>query len=1676
MKNKIIAVLTMVMVLCFVFVGCSGGNDDKKTKITLNSYSVTIEGSGNVEKISASVENSTDAVEWISSDVKIITVAEDLNTEEYDCIITAVSSGTATVTAKVGDAEAVCTVTVQGAQYYPVLTLDKTSTEIWQDDNVSVKATVTVGGVENKFAVIQWKSNDTTIATVTDGVITGVGIGETIITAYSTVDGREIEATLTVGVKDKVYFAIDEVSVKLAMTSGINEGEIAEKALNVTLTDKGEEKSVDGSVEWSSSDSDVACVDGGGKVTSGTKVGSATITATYSYGNKIRTASTTVNTYKSVVELNESFGDIDLSVGSFRVALSELDMEGYNGIVKSGIGNTDNEGSVDGESLVIPTNGLSFGVQTLNIELSDRIFKRAGLFVTKILKTASDVASITAAAGNRDDENDAYDGYFVLGNNIDLGTTVINAPTDKVSGRKPTSGFQGTFDGRGYVLSNGKFNGNGGLFGTIGRNATVKNLSLVNAEFGSDNSNGSGLFAQRIFGTLENISVTATMTNSTTNNGTLCYASVGAKYRNVVISLVYSNTRALNSSSKSNNAVLAPYLPDETSVFENIYVITDMVYENSVALFDVNTANKRLYAEQGRGITAVLFGEESAVTFAELPTDIWRTVDGEVPYFNSEIGFVAKYSVTHYVEKRTQADSYEQYSQIVSKTAVGAKIEALPLNISGYAVDKSVSDTVASATVQTNGSTALKLYYRYQDSVAVSNSDGANAVIGDAAGKDSMFIRNIGTFQGKDNVYRFNSVNTSTYWERRAELMGVSNAWLVEKGYTELVFDLYFPSGNDVYMSAYTFENGVIVNKQLNGLTYKNVRDFQEYIQFYKDGTRQLNIASNTWYEVHVQFVDFSAGTLSRLFFISTVKDNDGYLYIANAQLKKTEFNAYFSGLNKNIDVTVGDTEEISIEKVVTGWGGKTGNLSLISYKSASDAVATVTADGVITGVKKGTTTITVEYKSGSVAITETITVNVKDNVSLSVNEKDLILTQFVTDSSDISEKQLTVSLTVNGSSYNEPTYTWTSSNSDIVSVDANGLVKAGRISGIAIITVTWSELGEDYTATVSVQNVMPERAVDPLGDVDLTKTLTLSFAEDLKIDATDTATIKKAPQAWIGNVELQTALDGENVVITFVDGTPYGTQTLVLYFENFVITADGLFITKVITTAEELLSLQTLAGGRDADTDAYGGYFVLGNSIDLASTKVSATPDTLTTAQAYYRDNARGFQGTFDGRGYVIANGIYDGDGLFGTVGKDGVVKNVGFYNAVLYQEAITGGGILAKKLMGTVENVYVRGYVFDNTANTVGMIAGTTYGATVKNSVFVVDFSTRRVNNVIDSGALVGFNAASGHGSSAAGLVNTYENVYVVMSTDKRMGGLSLGVFGSENAQTYTGNVITYLQSDTDMAFSGLDTGLFKTGTDGIPYFAEEDNFFDTTYTVNHYVRTASNPSAYTIRETVVKKGVAGSSVTDYGRGYADRWFGGNNSNVYPSGKADAYKGTVLADGTLTLDVYYYNAYDIVFNAGERKSSTLLLEVNGNPRDGSVVLDYVGEYEGRSNVWQYYTSAAGGSYALGLRNGGTIGNYEYLEFKVYSTALQNIDFCIMPKNGSGLTNVYINNTTHITNQSESIKFFMNGEELTEGYEGAGWVTVRYYGQGTSNNSIRLGGRGKTTFYITDFVCGPTV
>lgn len=75
------------------------------------------------------------------------------------------------------------------------VTLNKTASTIEVDDTVTLIATTNPAG-----ETVTWSSSDATIATVANGVVTGVAEGNAVITAKITVDGNDYTATCAVTV------------------------------------------------------------------------------------------------------------------------------------------------------------------------------------------------------------------------------------------------------------------------------------------------------------------------------------------------------------------------------------------------------------------------------------------------------------------------------------------------------------------------------------------------------------------------------------------------------------------------------------------------------------------------------------------------------------------------------------------------------------------------------------------------------------------------------------------------------------------------------------------------------------------------------------------------------------------------------------------------------------------------------------------------------------------------------------------------------------------------------------------------------------------------------------------------------------------------------------------------------------------------------------------------------------------------------------------------------------------------------------------------------------------------------------------------------------------------------------------------------------------------------------
>lgn len=139
----------------------------------------------------------------------------------------------------------------------------------------------------------------------------------------------------------------------------------------------------------------------------------------------------------------------------------------------------------------------------------------------------------------------------------------------------------------------------------------------------------------------------------------------------------------------------------------------------------------------------------------------------------------------------------------------------------------------------------------------------------------------------------------------------------------------------------------------------------------------------------------------------------------------------------RNADLTVGSTVKL------TASGGE----SAISFSSSNEAVATVSADGTVKAVGEGSAVVTAKAgdltASCSVAVKGTEQTDVPATNTLFLQSSGGLTGQFSMNPGE------TASVEVVGSS---APVTWSSSDSQIATVDASGIV-TGVSSGLAIIT-----------------------------------------------------------------------------------------------------------------------------------------------------------------------------------------------------------------------------------------------------------------------------------------------------------------------------------------------------------------------------------------------------------------------------------------------------------------------------------------------------------------------------------------------------------------------------------------------------------------------------------------------
>lgn len=239
----------------------SHGNVAQRITIDPESYTMHV---GDKKTLTATVwpSSTPGSITWVSDRTSVATV--DANGK-----VTAVSIGTANITASQNGMSATCVITVDPIEVTKI-TLDRTSLNLGVNKTRTLVATIMPTNATDK--TVTWTTSDGTVATVTNGgVVRGIAYGTATITATSS---NGLTATCKVNV---VPTPVEGVSLnKNSTTLLINGNSHGTERLTATVTPN---DAVNKNVTWTSSNPAVATVDNTGLVTAVAK-GTATITVT----------------------------------------------------------------------------------------------------------------------------------------------------------------------------------------------------------------------------------------------------------------------------------------------------------------------------------------------------------------------------------------------------------------------------------------------------------------------------------------------------------------------------------------------------------------------------------------------------------------------------------------------------------------------------------------------------------------------------------------------------------------------------------------------------------------------------------------------------------------------------------------------------------------------------------------------------------------------------------------------------------------------------------------------------------------------------------------------------------------------------------------------------------------------------------------------------------------------------------------------------------------------------------------------------------------------------------------------------------------------------------------------------------------------------------------------------
>ncbi len=303
MKKICLWLMTVCMLVCSIFgVACGGkkGNGDSATTqeyVTLSKTSLSIEVYS--QEVLTATTNVDGAIVWTTSNASVATVE--------DGVISALSVGTATITATAGKASASCALTVTELSNFPELVLSETALELVEGGDAFTVTASAVYMEEELVCDFTWVSANEEIATVEDGKITPVAIGSTVITVTTECLGEILIKEIPVAVKPDEQVRLSKSEMQLALAE-INAGDILVDTFSAQAYKKGEVNE-EASLTFESSNAEVASVtvNSGEATVTAVGEGECLIKVYYESAMGRIESSVAVTVYRSKVVLDDLF-------------------------------------------------------------------------------------------------------------------------------------------------------------------------------------------------------------------------------------------------------------------------------------------------------------------------------------------------------------------------------------------------------------------------------------------------------------------------------------------------------------------------------------------------------------------------------------------------------------------------------------------------------------------------------------------------------------------------------------------------------------------------------------------------------------------------------------------------------------------------------------------------------------------------------------------------------------------------------------------------------------------------------------------------------------------------------------------------------------------------------------------------------------------------------------------------------------------------------------------------------------------------------------------------------------------------------------------------------------------------------------------------------------------------